>query len=471
MIAGIVLLALGLKKTLGDTGAELKIVPAVALLGGTAIYLFAHVAFRWRNVHRLSTQRVIVALVLLAAIPLALEVPALATVAFVAVVLAALVAYEQVRFKDLRRRMRGELLLGAVALSAVLALVAAGPAAAKTVWLCKPGLKDDPCRTSLRTTVLDPRENPLRVESVERVRRPRFDCFYVYPTVSGQPTLGASKAIDPELRSSALWQAARYSEQCRVYAPVYRQVTLVGLRSTDPTMPAVRERAYGDVREAWRTYLRRHNHGRGVVLIGHSQGTFMLRELIRREIDRRPKVRRRLISAFLLGGNVLVRQGRDAGGDFRNIRACRRARQFGCVVAFSAFDDTPPPDAIFGRTPRRGMEVLCTNPAALGGGSAPLDFVVPATPFAPGIRHRARDRDHGGHASPARAGHRVGLPARSVPGALLGRRRRRRAAHRGRRGRPRPRADSGRDLGPPPGRRQHRPRRPRRAGRPAGGRV
>jgi hypothetical protein len=63
----------------------------------------------------------------------------------------------------------------------------------------------------------------------------------------------------------------------------------------------LRASAYGDVRDAWRTYLRKFNRGRGVVLIGHTQGTFMLRELVKREIDRKPAARRRLISGLLLG--------------------------------------------------------------------------------------------------------------------------------------------------------------------------
>ena len=79
MVAGIVLVALGLKKTVGDVEEPLKLVPAVATLGGTALYLLAHVAFRWRNVHRFSTQRLLCALVMLALIPAATELPALAT--------------------------------------------------------------------------------------------------------------------------------------------------------------------------------------------------------------------------------------------------------------------------------------------------------------------------------------------------------------------------------------------------------
>ena len=83
--------------------------PATALLGGTALYLLAHVAFRWRNVHRFSVQRLVCAVVLLALIPLAVEVPALATLAIVAALLAALIAYENVRFAELRERLRHQL--------------------------------------------------------------------------------------------------------------------------------------------------------------------------------------------------------------------------------------------------------------------------------------------------------------------------------------------------------------------------
>jgi low temperature requirement protein LtrA len=115
MVAGIVLLALGMKKTLGDVDHALKTVPAVATLGGTAVYLLAHVAFRWRNVHRFSSARVLTAVVLAALIPVATEVDAIVTIALVAVVLSALIAYETNRFAELRDRMRHQLDHGASA--------------------------------------------------------------------------------------------------------------------------------------------------------------------------------------------------------------------------------------------------------------------------------------------------------------------------------------------------------------------
>ena len=120
---------------------------------------------------------------------------------------------------------RGWIVLAAAALAGGAAAFPA-PAAADTLWLCRPGLKPDPCRPGLTTTVFSPGGTKLRVTR-PRAARPRpVDCFYVYPTVSDVPGPHAPLRIDPELRSVALYQAARYSQYCRVYAPVYRQLSL-----------------------------------------------------------------------------------------------------------------------------------------------------------------------------------------------------------------------------------------------------
>jgi len=109
MVAGIVLLALGLKQTLAHVEDPLKLVPATALLGGSAIYLLAHVAFRYRNVHRLNRQRLACAAVLVALIPAAVELPSLATLGIEVALLGALVAFERARFAELRDRLRHQL--------------------------------------------------------------------------------------------------------------------------------------------------------------------------------------------------------------------------------------------------------------------------------------------------------------------------------------------------------------------------
>jgi low temperature requirement protein LtrA len=109
MVAGIVLVALGTKKTLAEVGDPLDAVPATALLGGAAAYLLAHVAFRLRNLHTLNKQRLACAVLLLALVPVAVELPALATLAILAGVLTALISYEALRFAEARDRVRHQL--------------------------------------------------------------------------------------------------------------------------------------------------------------------------------------------------------------------------------------------------------------------------------------------------------------------------------------------------------------------------
>jgi len=275
-------------------------------------------------------------------------------------------------------------LLAALLALGVLCLLPAS-ADAKVLWLCKPGQRANPCEPSLTTTLFSPSGKRLGVEHTRRAPRRRADCFYVYPTVSDQRRPQATKVVDDVLRSIARYQAARYSRDCRVFAPVYRQVTVQGLLQPQTLTPEMFEQGYADVLEAWRTYLRHFNKGRGVILIGHSQGTFVLRRLVREEIDPKASARRRLVSAILLGGNVTVRKGSDRGGDFRHLRVCRAPRQTRCVIAFSTFNEPVPANSPFGRATEPGCEVLCTNPAALAGGSARLTPIYPTAPFADSV--------------------------------------------------------------------------------------
>jgi hypothetical protein len=219
------------------------------------------------------------------------------------------------------------------------------------------------------------------VQSAAPAESPPIDCFYVYPTVSAQTTVNATLAIDPEEKAIAVQQASRFSEVCQVYAPMYRQLTLAAINSGTGDTPKARALAYGDVLSAWQDYLDNYSNGRGVVLIGHSQGTLMLTHLITTEIDNDPTSRALLVSALLIGGNVLVAAGKDVGGDFQNVPACRSVSQTGCVVAYSSFNAEPPPNSFFGRADSGphaneladgNLQVLCVNPASLSGGTGAL---------------------------------------------------------------------------------------------------
>jgi len=242
-------------------------------------------------------------------------------------------------------------------------------------WLCLPG-RDDPCSRPLPTTAL----NPNGYGSTGAVRPAAdspIDCFYVYPTVSRDAGANSDLQAGPEEIAVATVQLARFGTICRTFAPIYRQATitalLAGMNGTGSPARSL-GLAYQDVVAAWRHYLEHHNRGRRFVLIGHSQGTIHLSQLLAREIEGRPEAAR-MLSALLIGFNIEVPEGEDVGGTFRTTPLCRRRGQTGCVVTYVSFRATDPPPAgsLFGRAARPGMTVACTNPAALAGGSARLD--------------------------------------------------------------------------------------------------
>ncbi|HMF03264.1 MAG TPA: DUF3089 domain-containing protein [Acidimicrobiia bacterium] len=255
--------------------------------------------------------------------------------------------------------------------------------ASPTVWLCRPGIANNPCESSLTTTVVHP-DGKKTTQHASDAKDPSVDCFYVYPTVSAQPGPNANLDIDPELTAVAENQAARFSQMCRVYAPVYPQLTLSAIGGG--SSPQARATAYAGVLAGWNEYLAKYNRGRGVVFIGHSQGSGMLIQLLKTEIDPNPKLRRRMVSALLLGGNVTVPEGKNVGGDFQNIPACQSAKETHCVVAYSMYAQQPPPDGLFGRT-RAGagpdgtnLQVLCVNPASFNGAGT-LEPYLRTRPF------------------------------------------------------------------------------------------
>lgn len=248
-------------------------------------------------------------------------------------------------------------------------------------WLCLPG-REDACTMPLTVTEVAA-DGTVTGSEVAAADDPAFDCFYVYPTVSNDPTPNSDMAAGEEERRVAELQAAPFGQACRVYAPLYRQVTLTALRrgmATGNFEGVDRAMAYGDVKAAWDHYLAGHNAGRGVVLVGHSQGSGVLADLLAREIEGRP-VAGRMIAAYLIGWSMAVPEGEDVGGQFASTPPCRAADQTGCLVSFVSFRATvpPPADSRFGRVEGEGMEAVCVNPAAPGGGAAPLDAWLSAT--------------------------------------------------------------------------------------------
>jgi hypothetical protein len=255
-------------------------------------------------------------------------------------------------------RLRAALLAAGVALVAT--AVAGADVPHWNVWLCRPGLKVNYCNTDLSTTVFWPDGTNSTIK-INDAKTP-IDCFYVYPTVSLERRGNADLKIQTEEKATAIAQAARFSQVCRVFAPVYRQMTIYG--------GGDHELAYQDVLAAWRDYLAHWNNGRGVVLIGHSQGAGMLEQLIQEQYV---SMRKLLVSALLLGGDVSV------GGNERyaGVPACRSLSQTGCIVAYSSWNRTPPSDAGEQGVAKPGQHVLCVNPVAPAGGSGPVTPIFP----------------------------------------------------------------------------------------------
>ena len=240
-------------------------------------------------------------------------------------------------------------------------------------WLCRPD-RQDACAVDLTTTIVAANGKLTRETWAANPKAP-IDCFYVYPTVSNDATPNSDMVAGPEELNVVRAQFARFGSQCRVYAPLYRQVTLTALRAfiSGKPMTADRALAYNDVLDAWNYYLERDNQGRGVVLIGHSQGSLVLTQLIKNEIDGK-QLESRIISALLLGTNLPVPKGKDVGGAFQHMPLCHSAKQTGCVITYASFRSNAPPPANsrFGKVAGENMVSGCTNPAALAGGSGEL---------------------------------------------------------------------------------------------------
>ncbi|MBJ7470488.1 MAG: DUF3089 domain-containing protein [Solirubrobacteraceae bacterium] len=292
------------------------------------------------------------------------------------------------------RRVRSFLTASVLAAAGMVALPSASAAAdaPATVWACLPGVAPNPCEGSLATTYLTSTVlQPRKVAKVETppvdAERP-VDCFYVYPTVVSLPRTNAPNYVTSEVKSILEYQASRFSQVCRVFAPVYRQATLFGILSSGSgdaagangetaAAPAF-ALGYADVKRAWNEYLATKNDGRGVVLIGHSQGSGMLTRLLREEIDPSAEQRAKLVAAIVPGGNLTVKQGERTGGDLDQIPVCATAAETGCALAWSLYASAPTKSAFFGRTASSlraatglpllpGTEVVCTNPAELSG--------------------------------------------------------------------------------------------------------
>lgn len=249
-------------------------------------------------------------------------------------------------------------------------------------WLCHPdSAGDDACAVDLDATIVKGGTiAPLtEIEPFQVAADPEIDCFYVYPTVSTDPTGNSDMEPGAAEFSVTHVQFARFSSVCRPFAPVYRQITLKGLGDMmsgkqdafDPMM------GYLDIKNAWDYYLENENDGRGVILIGHSQGANMIQLLLENEIIGSP-AEDLVISAMPIGYTVPVERETQT---FNGMPLCERADQTGCLISYVTFRDDapPPPTSWFGLSLVPTKQAACVNPQALTGD----DFLTPYLSNAP----------------------------------------------------------------------------------------
>lgn len=233
-------------------------------------------------------------------------------------------------------------------------------------WLCHPNKADDKCLAlDLSATEARPDGTFVAVDHDE-LEDPEFDCFYVYPTVDLRRESGNTTDFSDtgEIEGVLSRQGAWFRSVCRVFAPLYRQMTIGTYSNGDFAASAEFSLAFGDVEAAFEDYLQTDNDGRGIVLIGHSQGSHILTRLLVEKFDNDRTLRDQLISALLVGpgGRVSVPQNEVVGGTFQNIPLCEAKDQTQCVIAFDS--------AAAGLSPTRDTNRACTSPAQLNSGSS-----------------------------------------------------------------------------------------------------
>lgn len=238
-------------------------------------------------------------------------------------------------------------------------------------WLCR-GAAGDPCASHLDATELRP-DGSLVVLPYQPAQQPAADCFYVYPTVDldlvprNHEDLGDTRRILATTRA----QAARFGETCRLWVPLYRQVTLGAWLQPKAELERLLAVAFADVERAFAEYLASAPRDRPIVLIGHSQGAEMVVRLLRRFFDHDPAMRARLVLAMAIGGDVQVPAGRATGATFTNLPMCTRPLETGCIVAYRTHFAREAVDPSRW-APAPGNETVCVDPHTLDGPSARL---------------------------------------------------------------------------------------------------
>jgi hypothetical protein len=278
-------------------------------------------------------------------------------------------------------------------------------------WLCRTGAESLGACDIDNTATIIAADGSMTKETWRANPNAPIDCFYVYPTVSLDTTPNSDLVAGPEEMSVVKQQFSRFGSQCRVFAPLYRQITLTALRAGmggGEAMAVDRALGFNDVVDAWNYYLSNYNDGRGVVLVGHSQGSGVLTRLIQDKIEGET-IQQQIISALLIGTNVQVPKGEIVGATFKHMPLCAEGDQTRCIVTYASFRSTvpPPPNSLFGRG-GNNTQSACTNPARLAKSQSDLHAYLNADGSRAAVKEWVKGKSD------------LGTPFASLPGLLSG---------------------------------------------------
>ena len=259
-------------------------------------------------------------------------------------------------------------------------------------WICPPtGATSCVGTVTIKHVPLSGPATPTTYRSATSTK---VDCFFLYPTASPAPRRNAPERSTRFLRRLVRSFALPFTRSCRLVVPAYAQVTSQYLATSRVTAAdrAGVEVAYQSVLRAWHTYLASTNSSRGVVLVGFSQGTGMLSQLLRREIAPNANQLKRVVLSELIGGGLTVSSPRSVNDGLAGQPLCAHVGSIHCVIAYDAFTAVPSARAIVGRpgavwsylsgwTAAQGSQTVCVNPVYGGEASGPLIPYIGENPY------------------------------------------------------------------------------------------
>jgi Protein of unknown function (DUF3089) len=185
------------------------------------------------------------------------------------------------------------------------------------------------------------------------------DVFFIHPTTYTDLSMPMGwnadindMALDKKTdNTTILYQASVFNEQCRIFAPRYRQANLKAFFTNDKMVAdKAFDFAYGDIKAAFEYYLKYYNQGRPIIIASHSQGSLHAGRLLKEYFEGKP-LQKKLVCAYLIGMPVF-------NNYFKKLTPCLDSVSTGCFISWRTFEEGYTAPSI-----KKEKEVACvTNP-------------------------------------------------------------------------------------------------------------